>query len=93
MADLSGSFVRCDTDWGEPRTSAILWGASDRNGEVVLGIAAGGDGYAQGDVEGASTLCYNLYGFRDFSLGDDSVQAHFQLGGILQAPVVRKPTK
>ena len=93
VADLSGSFVRCDTDWGEPRTSAILWGASDRNGEVVLGIAAGGDGYAQGDVEGAPTLCYNLYGFRDFSLGDDSVQAHFQLGGILQAPVVRKPTK
>ena len=92
-ADLTGSFVRCDTDWGEQRTSAILWGATDRDGEVVLGVAAGGDGYAQGDVEGAPALRYSLYGFRDFDLGDDSIQGHFQLGGILRAPVARTPTK
>ena len=94
--DLTGSFVRCDAEDGEPRVTATLVGDDGQGGGVVLGISAGGDGYAAGDEDAGQTLRFSLYGAHSFkkldASGDEEVM-NYRMGGVLEVAAAPLPTK
>ena len=94
--DLTGTFVTCPTEEGEPRVTATLVGDDGQDGGVVLGISAGGDGYAVGDTDGVQTLQFNLFGAHVFkkldASGSDQVM-NYRTSGVLEVAVAPTPTK
>ena len=94
--DLTGTFVACVTEEGEPRVTATLAGDDGQGGGVVLGVSAGGDGYAEGDVDGVQTLQFNLFGAHTFkkldASGSDQVM-NYHSSGVLEVAVAPSPTK